>query len=155
MAIVSDHGFEATSRVLNVSAFLAAQQLPPANVEAKSGYASTSDETVVHAFTRAHGEPDSCIGREIPRAEIDRFLPASPAVLRIFEPALGCLFRAGKPGDELISKAPEAGTHGHWPTRYRASFVLSGPGIPKRRIAGFDMREVAGRWAQILGLRWP
>jgi len=155
VAIVSDHGFEATSRLLNVSAFLAAAQLPATSAEAKGGYVSTVDPKVAAAFVRARNEANTCIGREVPREEIDRFLAGSPVAMRVFEPAEGCLFRSGKPDGDLIAKAPEAGGHGHWPTRYRASFVLWGPGIAKQKVPGFDMREVAARWAKIIGIPWP
>ena len=154
VAVVSDHGFEATPKELNWAAFLAAAQLPSAGTENRGGYVTTLDPTVAAALKSAG--PDSCIGREIPREEIDRFLPGTPGAMRMFEPAPGCYFGRGKADGELIStKHTEMGRHGHWPTRYRATYLLSGPGIPQGITPVMDMREVAGRWAAILGLKWP
>ncbi|MBY0505870.1 MAG: ectonucleotide pyrophosphatase/phosphodiesterase [Bryobacteraceae bacterium] len=144
VSIVSDHGFEATSRVLNLAALLPAGS----SVTARGGYATTTDVEVAKLLS----QPNECVGREVPRHEIDRFLPESPAGLRVFEPAPGCLFRVGKANEPLLAKANEAGGHGHWPTRYQAAFLLAGPGVKKQRLPGFDMREIANRWATILGI---
>lgn len=153
VSVVSDHGFEATSRELNIAAWLKAASLPPASIENRGGYVSTLDPKVADAL-KSSGNP--CVGREIPRTEIDRFLPGSPAALRAFEPAAGCYFGRGKPDDPLmVAGHGEAGRHGHWPTRYRAAYLLAGPGIPPGQAPAMDMRDVAGRWAAILGLTWP
>lgn len=154
VAVVADHGFEATPRELNVAAWLASAKLPAQGTENRGGYLTTLNAQVAAALSSAGTK--SCVGREIPRAEIDRFLPGTPDAMRAFEPAPGCYFGRGKAEGEVISKSHgEAGRHGHWPTRYRASYLLSGPGIPKGLTPALDMRAVAAQWAAILGLTWP
>ncbi len=153
VAVVADHGFEATSRELNVAALLATVKLPATAIENRGGYLSTLDPRVADALLAAG---NSCVGREIPRGEIDRFLPGSATAMRAFELAPGCYFGRGKADEPIISaNHGEAGRHGHWPTRYRASYLVAGPGISKAKLPAMDMREVAGRWAAILGLAWP
>jgi hypothetical protein len=123
-------------------------------VENRGGFVSTTDAAVAGAFVRAGADTSTCIGREIPRAEIDRFLPGTAAGVRMFEPAAGCFFGRGKADGPLIGHR-EGGGHGHWPTRYRASYLVSGPGVAKGTSPGMDMREVAAKWAAIIGVAWP
>ena len=154
VAVVADHGFEATTRELNLAAWLASEKLPVAGTENRGGYLTTLNAQVAAALGRAG--TNRCIGREILREEILRFLPGTAEALRAFEPAPGCYFGRGKAEGEVIAASHgEAGRHGHWPTRYRAAYLLSGPGIAKGVTPALDMREVAGRWAAILGLTWP
>lgn len=147
VAVVSDHGFETVKNEMSVPEFLAARKLSPEGVEVRGGFLSSTNLAASDAFARAGG----CVGREVPRAEVERFLPNAPAGLRIFEPASGCYFARGKEGASL----GESGRHGHWPTRYRASFLLWGPGIEKKQMPEMDMRDAAARFAQILGVTWP
>jgi hypothetical protein len=155
VAIVSDHGFEADPQELNMSAFFASKKLPTGGTVVKGGYVVTFDSSVAAALASAQADTASCVGREIPRAEVDRFLPGTAAGARLFEPAPGCFFANGKPGGELIAKPTEIGRHGHWPLRYRASFVLSGPGIKTERTPELDMRDAVKYFAKILNLDWP
>jgi hypothetical protein len=154
VAIVSDHGFEATPRELNLAAFLQRQKLPAAGTENRGGFVTTTDPNVAEALSRAGADPASCIGREIPRTEIDRFLPGTPAGTRMFEPAAGCFFGRGKADTALMTRR-EGGGHGHWPTRYKAAYLVSGPGIPRGTSPAMDMRDIAAKWAAILGIGWP
>lgn len=160
VAVVADHGFELVTREFNVTAFLSKAQLPVAGTESRGGYLSTNHAAVAAALVQAGREGGSCVGREIPRTEIERFLPGTPEAARFFEPAAGCYFVRGKADGALVaplSREPghEPGHHGHWPTRYRAAYVEWGPGIAKATLPAMDMREVAGRWAAILGIPWP
>ena len=144
VAIVSDHGFEAVNRELDVNEWLASKRLPPNSVTSRGAYLWTTDNDVAKAL-RQGGD---CIGREIPKAEVDRFLPNTPP-RSYFEPAPGCFFVRATP------KIPgELGRHGHWPTRYRATVLLWGPGIKKESLPEMDMRDAAPRFANILNIPW-
>ena len=153
VAVVADHGFEAIQRQLNLAAFLSRAKLPAVGTENHGGYLTTTNDLVAAALRQA-GEA-SCIGREIPRAEVDRFLPGTPNDVRLFEPAPGCLFSRGTADGALMAEKHEGGGHGHWPTRYRAAYLLSGPGIQAEITPALDMRDVAAQWAAILGITWP
>jgi len=156
VAIVSDHGFEAAPKDLNVAALFASKKLAMAGTTVRGGYLSTTDENVVKALREAGGDAGTCIGREIPRAEVDRFLPGTAAGVMFFEPAAGCFFGRGRADGPMIAeKAGEAGRHGHWPTRFRATFLLWGPGVEKRRLPEMDMREAVVHFARVMGVQWP
>jgi arylsulfatase A-like enzyme len=155
VAIVSDHGFEAAPRELNIPAFLASKRLPLNSTLTQAGYVTTFEEQTAAAFTAAR-TADSCIGREIPRAEVDRFMPRTSSAARLFEPAPGCVFTQRKASEPLMVNKPTGnGHHGHWPTRYRASFVVAGPGIKAERLPELDMRDAVKHFAKVLKLTWP
>lgn len=155
VAVVSDHGFEASPRELNVVPFFASKKLPLSGTLVQGGYLTTFDLSVATALAAARSEANSCIGREIPRPEVERFLPGSPAGARLFEPAPGCWFAQGKPGGEIITKPAGLGHHGHWPMRYRASFAISGPGIQQESLPEMDMRDAVKHFAKVLDMAWP
>ena len=145
VAIVSDHGFETVKRELDINEWLASKRLPLNSITSRGAYLWTTDDAVAKAL-RQGGD---CIGREIPKAEVDRFLPNTP-LRYYFEPAPNCFFV------RAIPKIPgELGRHGHWPTRYRATFLLWGPGIKKEALPEMDMRAAAPRFASILNIPWP
>jgi hypothetical protein len=104
-AVVSDHGFEAAPLELNTTAFLSSKKLPLSGTISGAGYLTTFDPQVAAAFVPARS-PETCIGCEIPRTEIDRFLPDSAPAARLFEPAPGCAFVQGKPNEPIISNNP-------------------------------------------------
>lgn len=155
VAVVADHGFEGARRDWNLAAFLAEQKLPANGAKNFGGYVTTSETAVAAALLKAAQQNGSCVGREIPRREIEEFLPGT-AEIRVFEPASGCWFATGKAGGPVVTeKEIAAGHHGHWPTRYRAAYLLAGPGVAKGTSPALGMREVAARWAAILGVAWP
>lgn len=70
-----------------------------------------------------------------------------------------------KPGYEMSQKpdAPEVGpgsvkgTHGYFPTHpeMRASFILNGPGVPKKALGEIDMRDIAPTLAKVMKVALP
>jgi hypothetical protein len=88
------------------------------------------------------------VGREVPRAELLRFAPALAGVHAAFEPA---------PHHWFAAQLTERGVHGLWPGRpgYRATFLLWGAGIKPGRLPEISMLEFAGRFAEVLGVRFP
>jgi predicted AlkP superfamily pyrophosphatase or phosphodiesterase len=150
LAVVSDHGFERVNTVVNLKAAATGNGI--ANIVAFGGIAVAQDEPAAAWLRQLRKDPRYGIGREIPKDEWARFpsvLPANPAA--VFESAEGFMFFPGKGGD-IFSKPAEIGNHGHWPMRYRAVYVLWGPGIAQATLPEFSMKEIAGRLAKVLGV---
>lgn len=134
VALVSDHGFERTDRIVEVPPSLqeAGVRVTPFLLLAPNEEAARR----VRQFQQA--------GREIPREELDRLQPGNK-LAAAFEPAPHATYVNTK----------ERGNHGYWPGRkdYRATFVLWGPGVKRRNGPEISMLQIAGRFAAILGLR--
>lgn len=155
VALVSDHGFEAVTRELNVSAFLAPRKVPPETVTVRGGFVVSSSNDASAAFRQSAADTGACIGREIPHAEVQRFLPEATAASHVFESSAGCYFILGKPDGPVVSPVSTGkGRHGHWPTRYRATFLLHGAGIKPRRMPEMNMLDAVRQFASVLELAW-
>lgn len=145
MAIVSDHGFERVETMVNLGRIVD-------GAEARGGVVIARDEETAHKLRdldKKYG-----VGREIPKEELQRFpsqLPAGAAA--VFESVAGFMFWPAA-GGETFSKPAEIGNHGHWPTRYRAVYVLTGPDIQHDELPEFSMKEIAARLAGVLGVAW-
>ena len=137
LALVSDHGFDRVDRITN-------PQAGAPNAVQTPGLVVAPDEATAALLRKQDG-----VGREVPLAEYASFpsnLPAKPAA--VFEPSPGVMFGA-KPGP-----AEEIGNHGHWPMRYRSVYVLWGTGLRRESLPEFPMKEIAGRLAAVLGLKF-
>jgi hypothetical protein len=143
IAVVGDHGFERVDRELNLAVFAAGM-----DVEVVGGLLATKDAAVA-AKLRASGK----LGREVPRAELERFVPGTK-YLAAFEPKRNEGF-GRQPGGELYLPPHEKGNHGWWPglRDYRAAMVLWGPGVKAGQTPAIAMESVAARFAAILGVR--
>ena len=149
LAVVSDHGFERVDKIVNI------KSIAP-NFVAMGGVVVATDAASAEALRKLRADPQNGIGREIPAEEYARFpsnLPAHPAA--VFEPAEHVMFSSAPAsvGKDLVSKPQEIGNHGHWPMRYRSVFVLWGPSIPHEQLPEFSIKEIAGRFASVLGVR--
>ena len=147
LAIVSDHGFERVDALVNLKAAAAKQGV---KVIAFGGIAVAQDEAAAQFLRELQKDKAYGIGREIPKDEVARFPSAMPlASGTVFEAATGFMFTQN---GEVFSKPSEIGNHGHWPMRYRAVYVLWGPGIPHEALPEFSMKGIAGRLAKVLGI---
>lgn len=150
VALVSDHGFERTDRVVHLTAALKGYQvvISPTLLLAR-------DEAAAKKIRELANQPGTGIGRQIPKDELRRFAPQLADAAAAFEPAPHCLF--GTATDSAAGRPRERGNHGFWPTRkdYRATFLLWGPGIHARRREEIAMVEIAPRLAAILGIKLP
>ena len=155
VALVSDHGFERADKAVDVNQILK-QEGVAGTVEMKPGFLTTTDERVAQWLRAASASNKHGIGREIPKAELQRFAPALKNVTVAFESAEHFLFGAAKAG-EVFSEPAERGVHGLWPGRkeYSSSFILWGNGIAPARKPDASMLTIATRLAEILGVRWP
>jgi predicted AlkP superfamily pyrophosphatase or phosphodiesterase len=150
LAVVSDHGFEKVNTTVDLVAL--AKQKGVANLLQSGGTVIAQDDRAAQFLRETAKDPRYGIGREIGKDELAKFpstLPPNPAA--VFESADGFMFVASKKG-EIFSHPEEIGNHGHWPMRYRAVFVLWGPSIPRESLPEFSMKEIAGRFAKILGV---
>lgn len=144
--LVSDHGFEAATKSVNLK--FAAARDNVTGVSPRGGFV-VADSPSAAAWLRQLS-PEHAIGREIPTAEVARFAPPLAGKI-VFEPAPGAWFGPGN--DVFIAKPHETGNHGHWPTRYRSVYAAWGPGIRPARLPEMGLGEIAGRLAQLIGVK--
>ena len=147
-ALVSDHGFERVNTVVNLETAAAAKGV--SNLVQGFGTVIAPDARGAEVLRELSKDPRYGIGREIPKAELAKFPSSIPAdAAAVFEPADGFVF---SPRGPEFAKPEEIGNHGHWPMRYRAVFVLWGPGIKHEALPEVSMKEHARRFAQVLGI---
>ena len=146
--LVSDHGFEAAAKEVNLSFAAARDKI--AGIEPRGGFV-IADSAPAADWLRSLA-PDHGIGREIPAAEVDRFAPPWKGKF-LFESAPGVWFGSGI--DALFAKPHEIGNHGHWPTRYRSVYAAWGPGIRPARLPAMRLTEIANRLTTLLKLEPP
>jgi hypothetical protein len=135
VAVVSDHGFERVEHEVTLTA---------PGLRASGGTAVAETEAAA-AFVRGK----QGVGREVPKEEVARLAPQFAKAAAVFESAPGFWFTP----NATFDKPHELGNHGHWPARYRAVFVLHGPGIKREALPEFSMKEIAGRLAGVIGVR--
>jgi Type I phosphodiesterase / nucleotide pyrophosphatase len=147
LAVVSDHGFERVDTLVNLKAVAAKQGM---NVVGYGGIAVAQDEAAAEFLRTLKKDAAYGIGREIPREEVVQFPSVLPLTAgTVFESSEGFMFTQN---GETFSKPSEIGNHGHWPTRYRAVYVLWGPGIPHEVMPDISMKQIAGKLANVLGI---
>ena len=152
LAVVSDHGFERVNTTVDLA--LLAKQQGIANLIQCGGIVVAPDEHSAEFLRQTAKDSRYGIGREIGKDELAKFpssLPLNPAAA--FEPADGFMFSPSRKG-EVVSHPEEIGNHGHWPMRYRAVFILWGQSIPHETLPEFSMREIAGKFASVIGVRF-
>ena len=143
VAIVSDHGFELTRRVLNPLVLLQGSK-----ATVTSGVVIARDAATAGLLEGKEG-----IGRRIPLAELALHAPElAVGAVAAFEPAEGVLF--GRGVDVLWPEHQPRGEHGLWPGRadYRSIYLVAGPGIAARKSGPMSMLEINGRLENLLGL---
>jgi hypothetical protein len=147
ISIVSDHGFERVDRIVNVKSVIP-------EVTQTGSLLIAPDEKTAAAVRELKKDPKYGIGREISKQEFARFpssLNQNPSA--VFDSSEGVMFGDTKPG-ELTAKPEEIGNHGHWPMRYRSVYVLWGSGIEHQVLPEFSIRDIAGRFAAVLGVKF-
>jgi arylsulfatase A-like enzyme len=135
VAVVSDHGFERIEHEVSLSG---------PGVRASGGTAVAETDAAAVFVRGKQG-----VGREIPKEEVARIAPQFAGAAAVFESLPGFWFTP----NATFDKPHELGNHGHWPARYRAVFVLHGPGIKRESLGEFSMKEIAGRLGAVIGVR--
>ncbi len=152
LAVVSDHGFERVNTTVDLAPL--AKERGVTNLIQGGGIVVAPDEHAAEFLRQIAKDARYGIGREIGKEEMARFpssLPPNPAA--VFESAEGFMF-SPSPKGEIFSHPEEIGNHGHWPMRYRAVFILWGKSIPHETLPEFSMKEIAGRLASVIGVRF-
>ena len=145
ISIVSDHGFERVDKIVNLKTAV------PDAVQAGS-IVLAPDEKTAAALRDLKKDARYGIGREIPKEEFAKFpsaLNQNPVV--VYESVEGVMFGNTRDG-ELTAKPAEIGNHGHWPMRYRSVYVLWGSGVPHETLPEFSIKEIAGKFAKVIGI---
>jgi predicted AlkP superfamily pyrophosphatase or phosphodiesterase len=149
VALVSDHGFELTKRILSPLVLLQNAKVPAGRTVVLGGVVVAYDAAVAKTLKGADG-----VGREIPMDELKRYAPElAESAVAAFEPAANIMFDRGT--KELWPAFKPKGEHGLWPARpdYRSVFAVSGPGIKPGLHPGISMLEINGRFEKLLGLK--
>ncbi|MGH9626974.1 MAG: alkaline phosphatase family protein [Bryobacteraceae bacterium] len=151
VALVSDHGFERTDRVVHIPALLKKESVR-GEAQAMGGIVTAKDAAVADALRRLSRKPENGIGREIPSAEVEQFAPRLAEAGAVFEPAPHFAFGSG--AGEVFVEPEGKGNHGFWPTRpdYRSVFLLWGNGVKPAQTPEISMLEIAPKLTEILGL---
>ena len=178
IAIVSDHGFQRTTRAVNLIHALRSAGLvdyaPGAGDKPTawratiwSGGASaaimlkdTADAStrtrVIKLLRSLAADPSNGIERVIDGAELRRRggFPGAIALVNLRD---GYTLGDNSRGP-LVVNVSTGGMHGYLPDSpaMRASFIIAGPGIPAGRALGvIDQRAIAPTLARVLGVRLP
>lgn len=141
VAVVSDHGFERVERTASLKEL----------ASLRGGLAVTETPEATARLKKLSADPQSGIGRQIPKEELLRFAPEMKTVDAAFEPAEGVQFTAA----DAQAKPRPTGNHGHWPTRYRAVYALWGPGIKRQQLPEISMKDIAAKLASVIGVPNP
>jgi predicted AlkP superfamily pyrophosphatase or phosphodiesterase len=178
IAIVSDHGFQRTTRAVNlIHAFRSAGLVDyaagaddkptawraaiwPGGASAAIVLKDTTDARtrtrVVQLLRSLAADDASGIERVIDAAELHRRggFPGAIALVNLRD---GYTLGDNSRGPLVVPVAP-GGMHGYLPDSpaMRASFIIAGPGIPAGRAFGvIDQRAIAPTLARLLGVRLP
>ncbi len=149
VAIVSNHGAENANYVLRPAVLLREP------VEVSNGLVGTSDPAVADRLRKLMNEHKrNGIVREVPMAEVRTKAPALGHWVAAFDTTQNCVASAEDHGPAL-----GPGTHlavwDFWPTHpnFRSVFVMTGPGVPNRKLGDIDVNSVAERLADAAGVR--
>jgi predicted AlkP superfamily pyrophosphatase or phosphodiesterase len=153
IALVSDHGFERTDKVVNVNALVKRHGID-SQPQTFGSLLLASAPGAAAEIRKLAANPENGIGREVPLEELKRLAPSQSSAAGAWEPAEHVMFVNGDAGAEIFSKPQGKGNHGLWPTRpdYRSTFLLWGNGIQPQRLPEMQMTAIAARLAEILEL---
>jgi predicted AlkP superfamily pyrophosphatase or phosphodiesterase len=176
VAIVSDHGFAKVDKEVNLlRPFIDAGlvTLDPegkkiVSWEAMPWDAGGSSEIVLAKpddvalkakvaalLQKLVADPASGVAKVIDRKDIDKLGGGKEASFFVD-------FKIGYYGGHsivspLVMQGDLKGTHGYFPTHreMRATFMIAGPGIPKKALGEIDMRDIAPTLAKVLDVPFP
>ncbi len=153
VALVSDHGFERVEKVVDLAEAMR-RDGAAGKLDVSHGVVWALDSAAARWLEEARARGNLGIGRRVPEEELKDFTPELAGVEAAYEAAEGFLFGRGESG-ELYAKPHEAGVHGLWPGRpdYRSAFILWGKGIEPARLPPMRITAIAGRLAELLGVR--
>ena len=176
VAIVSDHGFAPVQNDVNLIApFVAAGLITldpvshkPAKWQAEPWGGASVAVVLAHPGDAALKSKVAAVLAKLagdPQLGIDHVADATE-IARLGGSPLASFWIDFKPGYEMgqdptappLSPGSVKGTHGYFPSHpeMRATFILSGPGIPAKGSLGeVDMRDIAPTMAKVLKVSLP
>jgi len=151
VALVSGHGVENENYIVRPRVLLKGP------VEVRDGLIGTPDRAVADRLRKlmndghAHG-----LAREVPMAEVRSRAPSISNWVAAFDTPPNSVASAQDRGPAL-GPGTHLGVSGFWPTRpgYRSVFVISGEGVPARRIGEIDLLQIAPTLADVIGVALP
>jgi len=175
VAIVSDHGFAAVSKKVNLgTAFVEAGLVTLKNGKVESWKAipwnSGASAMVVLADPKDQAVKDKVAAllaklAADPANGIDKVIDASGIAARGGAPVasfwvnykLGYAAGYDMEGPLVTSSGTLKGAHGYFPDykEMHATFIIAGPGIQKKKLGVIDMRDIAPTLAKIMGVPFP
>jgi len=155
LALVSDHGFERLDHIANLKARMAAEGAA-GQVRPMGGIVVADDAAGAAYMRQLAAKGGQGVGREIPKAELQRYAPTLADVVAAFEPEDHVMFGRAETGPYLTAP-PEKGEHGFWPQRhdYHSVYALYGAGVKPQTLPTLEMLSIKDRLAAVLGLTCP
>ena len=175
VAVVSDHGFAATTRQVNLGRAFAEAGLVTLDSQGKviawdaipwdtGGSAivvlARPDDAALKAkvaalLAKLAADPASGIAKVIDKAGIEARGGSREASFWV-DFKIGTYAGSSFTGP-LVVPSKNKGTHGYFPEdkEMRATFLIMGPGVKKANLGEIDMRDIAPTLAKILGVTLP
>ena len=175
VAIVSDHGFAAISKLVNLgSAFvdaglvtlkdgkLASWDAMPWNAGGSSMVVLAHPEDqavkdkVAALLNKLAADPENGIAKVIDKAGIDARGGSGKASFWV-DYKIGYASGSAMTGPLVTSSGTLKGTHGYFPEdkEMRATFIIVGPGIKKKNLGEIEMIDIAPTLAKIMEVPFP
>lgn len=157
VALVSGHGYENENYIVRPRVLLKQGRKPENAVEVQDGLIGTADRGVADRLRKLlndghkHG-----LAREVPMSVVKAKAPALQHWVAAFDTPQNYVASAEESGPAL-GPGSHMGVSGLWPTRpgYRSVFVISGEGIPARKLGEIDLLQIAPTLAEELGVTLP
>jgi hypothetical protein len=151
VALVSGHGLENEDYIVRPRVLLKAP------VEVADGLIGATDRAVADRLRKLmndghrHG-----LAREVPMAEVRAKAPSILNWVAAFDTPPNYVASAQDRGAAL-GPGTHLGVSGFWPTRpgYRSVLVISGQGVPARRLGEIDLLQIAPTLADVIGVALP
>jgi hypothetical protein len=157
LALVSGNGFENENYIVRPRVLLKQGKQPWSHVEVADGLIGTADRDAADelrkllADGRRHG-----LSREVPMTEAKAKAPPLGRWVAAFDTPQNYVASAENSGPAL-GPGSHLGVAGLWPARpgYRSVFLLSGEGIPARKLGEIDLLQIAPTLAGVIGVQLP
>jgi hypothetical protein len=152
LVVTSDHGFERLDHMANLGVLMV-QAGVTGELQAMGGIVVARDAAAAAFLKTLADKGEPALGRQVPKAELERYAPKLAGAAAAYEPAPHYMFGGATTGPYLTAPR-EKGEHGFWPLRadYRSVFIEYGPGVKTGRGGPIEMLSQKVRLAAILGV---
>ncbi len=156
VAVVSDHGFENSARIVRPRVILK-QAGVAGRVEVADGLIGTTDANVAAALRKLLPEGKKWgLAREVPISEVRAKAPARSKWVAAFD-TLPDHVATEEDRGPAVGAGTHLGVHSMWPNRpgFRTLFILTGPGVKPVKLGEIDMLQIAPTLADVVGVKLP